>query len=62
MTRNPDFGRRQLRSFKFVLANGIWSVFTGYVDSLDYLVNYAWEEVAKVQMGEYELTHGLWGK
>ncbi|GLI62827.1 hypothetical protein VaNZ11_005578, partial [Volvox africanus] len=39
----------QLRAFKFVMANGPWGVFNGYTRSLDYLVNYAWEEVSQVQ-------------
>ncbi|GIL48962.1 hypothetical protein Vafri_5459 [Volvox africanus] len=38
-----------LRAFKFVVANGPWAVFNGYTTSLDYLVNYAWEEVSQVQ-------------
>ncbi|GLC57759.1 hypothetical protein PLESTB_001261700 [Pleodorina starrii] len=38
-----------LRSYKFVVANGPWAVFRGYTGSLDYLVNYAWEQVTKVQ-------------
>ncbi|GIL69029.1 hypothetical protein Vretifemale_13, partial [Volvox reticuliferus] len=38
-----------LRAFKFVVANGLWAVFTGYTESLDYLVSYAWGEVSQVQ-------------
>lgn len=40
-----------LRAYHFIIANGPWVVFQGYMESLDYLMLFAWQDLEKLKTG-----------